>query len=148
MNRQDPWDWSTPFKVDPQLQALTSQIVPVGGQGNTQAPPPVAPYSSPFQQAMTNRAMNAGFKKIDTEYDKAFPSKPEVPPTPHDPSKVPVEDAVPTPVSQPQAANTVPTLDVGSAAADAQAKALLDEQLAQQGSGGLIAMLTTAAEAA
>ena len=130
MNRGDPWDWSTPFKLDTQLQALTSQVSPLGGQGNAQVPAPTAPYSSPFQQAMTNRAMNAGFKEVGTQYDKAFPS------VPHDSSKVPVTDAVPTTIVQPEvkaalpqaplantemAASTFPTLELGSAAAEAQA---------------------------
>ena len=141
MNRADPWDWSSPFKLDQSMQALSAQVVPLGNQGNTQAPPPVAPYSSPFQQAMTNRAMNTGFNKLD--------GKPEVP---HDPAAVPVEDAVPKPVEQVGAplatGDTVTAINGGQAAADAQA--LYEAQLAAQGveTGGLLSSLGSFAVAA
>jgi hypothetical protein len=154
MNRQDPWDWSTPFKVDPQLQALTAQVVPVGNQNNMSAPPPIANPPTPLQQALSNRVINRGLNEVI----------PETPKAPHDPSKVIVEDRVPAPTT-PAQVSEVPTGGVQSTgnqlaaagggdqllAGGAEAQAMLDAQLAAASAaseGGLLSMLSSAAAAA
>ena len=131
MNRADPWDWSSPFKLDQGMQALSAQINPLGNQNNMQAPPPVAPYSSPIQQALSNKAVNAGMEKVFPTKSVNTTAKPEVPVVDSVTPTYPTQIGAPV-GGVPEAGNQLAAAGGGSEllASGAEAQALLEAQLA------------------